>query len=67
MAKSFEFEESTEWVITHDLYSRSPIVECFVEYKGVLQKAIPLEVIPDSLTQVTVRWTRPFKGKARLA
>lgn len=58
---------ATVWEIRHNLYTRTPVVDCYVEVDGVLQKVLPLEVRSITLTECHVHWSTPRSGKAGVA
>lgn len=57
--------EASVWSITHGLKCK-PSVSVIVDYEGTRQPIIPKEVeIPNDYT-VTIRFSQPFSGVARL-
>lgn len=57
---------SDTWTISHSLNSTALAVDALINYNGGVQTAIPLDVIFDDASTVTVKWTSPQSGKARL-
>lgn len=56
---------SNTWTINHGLRCK-PSVSVLVDYEGTRQPIIPQEIeIPDEST-VTIRFSQPFSGQARL-
>lgn len=55
---------ATTWIVRHNLYTRSPIVEAFVEVNGVMQKILPSQVKIISNLECHILWTSPRIGTA---
>lgn len=58
-------EAAADWVIVHG-FGRTPAVNVSINYEGKLQVVLPREVIIDSPNQVTVKFSAPQTGEARL-
>jgi len=52
------------WVITHNLNIAAPIVDCFVDFNGVMTKILPLSVEATSPSVATISWSQPRTGRA---
>ena len=66
-ARTYKFTQatpSTTWVITHNLGTVTPIVDCFTTVNGDFQKIIPLSVVATSNLVVTVTWSTARSGSA---
>lgn len=52
------------WIVRHNLYTQSPIVDVFVEVDGVLQKILPKQVKVIDQLECHIVWSTPRAGKA---
>lgn len=57
---------SDTWVIVHNLNNPYPNVDVFVNYMSSLVKVMPLDIVADSVNQVTVTFTSAQSGAARV-
>lgn len=55
---------ATEWVIKHNLGTRAPVIDVFVDHEGTTQKIIPHKVEVVDNTTVKVVFTSPRSGMA---
>lgn len=55
---------SSLWVIGHNLFTRAPIVDCWVTLNGVEEKILPKAVKVISPTECHVEWSVPRAGRA---
>lgn len=55
---------SDTWVISHNLNTNAPVVDCWVNDDGNLRKIFPLSVSVTSSNTVTVTFSTPYAGKA---
>ena len=64
--KTFSFEvASTEWVANHN-FNKFVTSDVFVEYGGVVQKILPLNVEHVDLNTLKITFSFPQKGYVRL-
>lgn len=57
---------ATTWVIPHNK-GRAVAIDVIVEYEGQMEKILPYRIQHSAdLNTVTVKFTAPFKGEARL-
>ena len=57
---------ATTWVINHNK-GRVVTVDVIVEYEGQMEKILPWRILhSEDRNTVTVKFTAPFKGEARL-
>ncbi|MNQ37447.1 hypothetical protein D3C85_509880 [compost metagenome] len=59
-----QVEPSSVWVVRHNLYTRAPIVDAFIEIAGVIQKIQPKAVKVISDMEIHIEWSVPRTGKA---
>lgn len=57
-------EPARIWEIKHNLSTRAPIVETFVEIDGQTQKILPMSVTAISPNECHIAWSVPRTGKA---
>ena len=65
-SKNFEQKAAaTTWVITHNL-GRTVAVDCFVPVDGNMEKILPksVQIIDDNT--VHVKFSTPYRGRARI-
>jgi hypothetical protein len=55
---------SDTWVVTHNIGTLAPIVDCFVDVAGEQTKIIPSEVIATDNKTVTITFSSPQAGTA---
>lgn len=55
------------WVVRHNLFTRSPVVDAYVDVNGTTQKMLPKAVVPVSLTECHIEWSIPRTGTAGVA
>lgn len=67
MAANFTFENEQVWVVEHNLYTRTPVIDCWVDFDGTLEKVLPKEVRSIDLSTCEVHWTAPRTGEVRVA
>lgn len=58
---------STTWVITHNLGTQSPVIDCWIDNEGNKEKVLPVSVIGTSLNICTVTFTLPTIGEAAVS
>lgn len=58
---------STSWVITHNLGTNAPVVDCWVDVLGNKTKILPLSVVATSDVQVTITFSSAYTGEAFVA
>lgn len=69
-ARKYTHEQATAattWTITHNLGLDYPVVDCFVDNGGPLEKTIPYSMVITSPTVVTITWTSARAGMALVA
>ncbi len=64
--KHIQSSNSTTWVITHNLNTTAPVVDCWVDDNGSLSKIIPLSVVATSSIICTINFTVAKSGEAIL-
>lgn len=52
------------WVVQHNLFTRAPIVDAYVDLDNQLQKMLPKEVVVIDQTQCHIVWSVPRTGRA---
>lgn len=57
---------SSSWVVTHNLNTPGIVIDVMVDNLGVLEKIIPLDITMTSDNVVTINFSTPFTGKARI-
>lgn len=57
-------EPSNLWIVRHNLYTRAPVVDAFIEVDGKIQKMLPKTVIAVSDVELHIEWSVPRSGKA---
>lgn len=57
---------SSNWLITHNLNTIAPVVDCFVDVGPNRLKIIPLSVQATSSTVVVVTFSQAFTGQANV-
>lgn len=65
----FVHEQTTPlkvWIIQHNLFTRAPIVDTYVDFEGVQQKMIPQSVKSVDLNTLEIVWSMPRTGTARI-
>jgi hypothetical protein len=55
---------STSWVIVHDLNTKVPIVDCWIDNNGEQTKIIPSNVVGTDLNTCTITFTSARSGSA---
>ena len=55
---------STSWVVTHNIGTLAPVVDCFIDVSGTQTKIIPSEVIANDNKTVTINFSSPQVGTA---
>ena len=58
---------NTTWVITHNLDTTAPIVDCWVDVSGTMTKILPLSVVATSNLVVTITFSTAYAGRAYVA
>jgi hypothetical protein len=56
---------STTWIINHNL-NTTPAVDVMINENSQLQKMIPLSITINNLNQITIEFSTPRSGVARL-
>lgn len=67
MSGRYEHQQPTPanpWVIRHNLFTRAPIVDCWVSLNGVEEKILPKAVKVISPSECHVEWSVPRAGRA---
>lgn len=59
-------DESNVWTINHNL-NCEPVVSVSVNYEGSLQVILPSKIEYTTLNTMTIFFTRPYSGVARLS
>lgn len=54
---------SATWVITHNLDTDTPCVDCWYDDSGTWKKILPLSVVATSSNVVTITFTAATAGK----
>jgi hypothetical protein len=62
-----QLEPASTWIVRHNLFTRAPVVDAYVEIDGVVQKILPKAVKPVSLTECHIEWSVPRAGRAGVA
>lgn len=57
-------EPSSLWTVRHNLYTRAPVVDAFIEIDGKIQKMLPKAVVVVSDVVLQIEWSVPRSGKA---
>lgn len=55
------------WEVHHNLFTRSPVVDAWVEIEGQMQKIQPMAVKVIDQNQCNIEWSTPRAGKAGVA
>lgn len=66
MTERYEHIQDTPesvWTVRHNLFTRSPVVEVFVDLGGALQKMLPKAVIVVSNIECRIEWSVPRTGR----
>ena len=58
---------ATSWVITHNLGTETPVVDCWYDDSGTWKKISPLSVVATSTNVVTITFTSATAGKVIVA
>lgn len=56
-------EGSKLWRVVHNLVTRCPVMDTFIEIEGSLHKVMPNKVVVIDHNTVEIHWTRPLTGK----
>lgn len=59
-----QVEPSSLWTVRHNLYTRAPVVDAFIEIDGKIQKMLPKAVVVISDAELHIEWSVPRSGKA---
>lgn len=51
------------WTVRHNLFTRSPVVDVFVDFDGVLQKMMPKAIVVVSALECRIEWSVPRTGR----
>lgn len=57
---------SNSWVIEHKLNILYPVIDVYVYVNSELTKIIPKDIIVNSNLQVTIEFSTPYTGVARI-
>lgn len=57
-------EPSSLWIVRHNLYTRAPVVDAFIEIDDKIQKILPKTVVVVSDMELHLEWSVPRSGKA---
>lgn len=57
---------SQVWTIQHNLYTRAPITDAYVDLDGVLVKMLPMNVRAVDLKTLEITWSTPRTGTVRV-
>lgn len=58
---------SQVWEVHHNLFTRAPVVDAWVEIEGQMQKIQPMAVKVIDQNQCNIEWSVPRAGKAGVA
>jgi hypothetical protein len=59
-----QVEPSSLWIVRHNLYTRAPVVDAFIEVDGKINKMLPKAVIVASDMELHIEWSVPRSGTA---
>ena len=57
---------SATWTVNHNLNTLFPVVDCWIDYEGVINKILPLEVTVVDSMNVVITFSEDRSGGAAI-
>ncbi len=57
---------ATTWNVTHNLNNQYPSIDILINSNGTLQKGLPLNLVVNDANTLTITFTDPQSGQARI-